>query len=76
MAVAFVDKTWAQTFMAAGERYVSQHVVGYDYFVMTACGRISGMNTYSCDLDAAEGHIIPAGTFPSAVEFPVPVQRS
>lgn len=53
LAVAFVDRTWAQIFKASGERYVSPRVVGYDDFVMTACGRISGMNAYACDLDGS-----------------------
>jgi predicted metalloprotease len=51
VAVDFLDKAWAQTFRLARERYVPPRVVGYDDFVMTACGRISGMNAYACDLD-------------------------
>lgn len=59
VAIAFLDKTWAQTFRQAGNVYVSPRIVGYDDFVMTACGRVSGMNAYSCDLDGTISYSRP-----------------
>lgn len=50
-AIVFLDKTWAQTFKTLGWRYVTPRVVGYDEAVLTACGRVSGMNAYACALD-------------------------
>jgi predicted metalloprotease len=51
VAIAFLDQTWAQTFKTLGRPYVTPRVVGYDDFVLTACGRVSGMNAYACSLD-------------------------
>ena len=53
MASGFIDKSWAKTFTAWGERYVTPRLVGYDTFVMSACGKISGMNAHACDTDGA-----------------------
>lgn len=53
IAVGYIDKSWAKTFSLWGNRYVSPRVIGYDTFVMSACGKISGMNAHACDLDGS-----------------------